>query len=57
LYRFTGVQEKFRGTEYKSSIGEIPGYSGNTVVLGYNVTVWYRGTGVQEMYRCTRVQD
>jgi hypothetical protein len=56
LYRFTGVHEKFRGTEYKSSTGEIPGYSGNTVVLGYSVTVC-RSTGVQEMYRCTRVQD
>jgi len=32
-------------------------YRGNTVVLGYSVTVWYRGTGVMEMYRGTRVQD
>jgi len=39
LYRFTGVQEKFRGTKYKSSTREIPGYCGNTVVLVYSVTV------------------
>jgi hypothetical protein len=45
------------GTGYKSSTGIIPVYRGNTVVLGYSVTMWYRGTWVQEMHRGTRVQD
>jgi hypothetical protein len=55
--RFTGIQEKFRGTGYKSSTWGIPGFMGNTVVLEYCLTVWYKRTGVQEMYRGTRVQD
>jgi hypothetical protein len=51
----TGAHEKFRGAGYKSSTGIISGYRDNTVGLGYSVTVLYRGTGVQEIYRCTRL--
>jgi hypothetical protein len=32
-------------------------YRGNTVVMGYSVTVCYRGTGEQEMHRGTLVQN
>jgi len=47
----------FTGTGYKSSIGVIPVYRGDKVVLGYSVTVWYRDTGAQEMHMSTMVQD
>jgi hypothetical protein len=43
----------FRGTGYKNSTGVIPVYRCNTVVLEYSVTVWYRGTLVQEIHRGT----
>jgi hypothetical protein len=59
VYRGTGVVQLSRcigGLQGHRCSGLVQIYR-CTVVLGYSVTVCYRGTGEQEMHRVTLIQN